>query len=218
MVWIAQRPAKATERQEGGKDEREGERERPSLASAWSQEGRPEAGRGQAWPAGDLVAGWQRDGSRGETRKATIRMVACWQVEMTVVSLVLLREDALGTQGDHFASAPDFCWSILACTVRPGRSLMVVLDATRERMARRNDQRTGQVVLVPPSDLSPCFIKRQGLPPNVVSIHQIGFPLAIVSEIQTHKGTTTHKMQETIDDGLRLFGRHRQRIRGHAGA
>ena len=92
---------------------------------------------------------------------------------------------------------------------------MVVLDATRERRTRGNDERTGQIVLVAPSDFSPCFIKRQGLPPDIVSIHQIGFPLTIVSEIQTHKGTTTHKMQETIDDGLRLFGRHRQRIKGH---
>ena len=69
MVWIAQRPAKATERQDGGKNEREGERGSPSWASAWSQEGRPEAGPGQAWPAGDLVAGWQRDGSRWENKK-----------------------------------------------------------------------------------------------------------------------------------------------------
>ena len=95
---------------------------------------------------------------------------------------------------------------------------MVVLDATRERRTRGNDQRTGEIVLIAPSDLSPCLIKGQGLPPNVVSIHQIGFPISIVSEIQTHKGTTTHKTQETIDDGLRLFGRNRQRIRGHAGA
>jgi len=92
---------------------------------------------------------------------------------------------------------------------------MVVFDATRERMARGNNQRTGEIVLVPPCNLSPCLIKRQSLPPNLVPVLEIIFPLAIVSEIQANERTTANERKETGDDRAGLLLCHGEIIRGH---
>lgn len=92
---------------------------------------------------------------------------------------------------------------------------MIVLNATRERMARGNDQRTGEIVLVAPSDLSPGLIERQRLSPNLVSVVQIRFPFFVISEIQANKGTTTNQRKKASDDFRGLLLCHGKRIRGH---
>ncbi len=133
-------------------------------------------------------------------------MVACWHGLMTVVRS--LAQDSLCFLCYSFTSQANLCRCILACTVMPCFLCIVKLNTTRERMTARHNQRTGEIVLIPPSDLSPCFVERQGLASDMIPVLEIIFPLSIISEIQANKGTTTNQVKESVNDLGRLFGRH----------
>ena len=130
-------------------------------------------------------------------------MVACWHGLMTVVRS--LSQDSLGVLHYGFTSTTNLGGLIQANAVRPSLAFCVPFDA--RRLARHN-QRTGEIVLIPPGDLSPCFVERQSLASDCVAILEIKISVAIISEIQTHSRSPTNQVKESVNDLGRLFGRH----------